>query len=99
MEMLCMKCQTISFLGVGVIFDPLTFITFWANSACDKVVVVLVYPENRIWHFMQIVFIGDNIHEMSNPVLKIKHAEELFRISIWWLYFFLAIKTYVVGTH
>ena len=22
MEMLCMKCQTISFLGVGVIFDP-----------------------------------------------------------------------------
>ena len=25
---------------------------------------------------MQIVFIGDNIHEMSNPVLKIKHTEE-----------------------
>ena len=30
----------------GVIFDPLTFITFWANSACDK--VVIVYPGNRI---------------------------------------------------
>ena len=43
-----MKCQTISFLRLGVIFDPLTFITFWANSARDKVVVVLVYPENRI---------------------------------------------------
>ena len=43
-----MNCQTISFLGVGVIFDPLTFITFWANSACDKMVIVLVYPENRI---------------------------------------------------
>ena len=42
-----MKCQTISFLGVGVIFDPLTFITFWVNSACDKVVVVLVYLENK----------------------------------------------------
>ena len=41
-----MKCQTISFLGVGVIFDLLTFITFWAKSACDK--VVIVYPENRI---------------------------------------------------
>ena len=41
-----MKCQTISFLGVGMIFDPLTFITFLANSACDK--VVIVYPENRI---------------------------------------------------
>ena len=78
-----MKCQTISFLGVGVIFDPLTFITFWGNSACGKVVIVLVYPENRILHLMQIVFIGDNLHEMSNPVLKIKHTEELFRISIW----------------
>ena len=78
-----MKCQTIFFLGDGMIFDSLTFITFWANSACDKVVSVLVYPENRIRHFMQIVFIGDNLHEMSNPVLKIKHTEELFRISIW----------------
>ena len=43
-----MKRQTISFLGVGVIFDPLTFNTFWANSACVKVVIVLVNPENRI---------------------------------------------------
>ena len=43
-----MKYQTISFLGVGVIFDTLTFVTFWANSACDKVIIVLVYPENRI---------------------------------------------------
>ena len=43
-----MKCQTIFFLGDGIIFDSLTFITFWANSACDKVVSVLVYPENRI---------------------------------------------------
>ena len=97
MEMLCMKCQTISFLGVGVIFDPLTFITFWANSACDKVVVVLVYPENRIWHFMQTVFIGDNIHEMSNPVLKIKHTGELIRTSIWWLYFFSLHKNISCG--
>ena len=24
--------------------------------------------ENRIWHFMQIVSLGDNLHEMSNPV-------------------------------
>ena len=32
----------------GVIFNPLTFITFWANLACDKMVIVLVYPEKRI---------------------------------------------------
>ena len=26
------------------------------------------FSENRLWHFMQIVFIGDNSHEMSNLV-------------------------------
>ena len=25
------------------------------------------FPENRIWHFMQIVSLGDSLHEMSNP--------------------------------
>ena len=28
----------------------------------------LIFPENRIWHLMQIIPIGDNLHEMSNPV-------------------------------
>ena len=27
-----------------------------------------LFLENRIWHFMQIVSNGDNLHEMSNPV-------------------------------
>ena len=28
--------------------------------------------KKRIWHFMQIVSIRDNLHEMSNPVSGIK---------------------------
>ena len=28
----------------------------------------LIFPENRTWHFMQIVPIGDNLNEISNPV-------------------------------
>ena len=28
----------------------------------------LILPENRFWHFMQIVSLGDNLHEMSKPV-------------------------------
>ena len=32
------------------------------------VIFFLFFPENRIWHFMQIVSNGDNLHEMSNPV-------------------------------
>ena len=47
----------------------LTFTTLWANSADDKLMVIfLFFPENKILHFMQIVFKGDNLHEMSNSV-------------------------------
>ena len=42
-----------------------TFTSLWANSADDK--WMLYFLENRIWHFMQIVSNGDNLHEMSNP--------------------------------
>ena len=30
----------------------------------------LFLPENRIRHFMQIVFYRDNLHELSNPIGK-----------------------------
>ena len=47
----------------------LTFTTLWAFSADDKMMLFfLFFPENRIWHFMQIVSLGDNLHGMSNPV-------------------------------
>ena len=29
--------------------------------------LLLFFPEQRVWHFMQIVSSGDNSHEMSNP--------------------------------
>ena len=48
---------------------PLTFTTFLANSADDKLIFFfLFFPENRIWHFVQIVSTGNNLHEMSKPV-------------------------------
>ena len=28
--------------------------------------IFLFFPENRFWHFMQIVFSGDNLYEMSD---------------------------------
>ena len=28
----------------------------------------LFFPENGSWHFMQIVSLGDNLHDMSNSV-------------------------------
>ena len=30
-------------------------------------IIFLIFLENRIWYFMQIVFIGDSLHEMSKP--------------------------------
>ena len=36
------------------------------NSAGNK--LVIFFPENMIWHFMQIVSNGNNLHEMSKPV-------------------------------
>ena len=41
----------------------------WANSADDKLMTLFVFfPENRIQHFMQIVSVRHNVHEISNPV-------------------------------
>ena len=45
----------------------------WANSADDKLMkFFLFFLENRIWHFVQIVSLGDNLHEVSDPVFTEK---------------------------
>ena len=31
-------------------------------------IFLIFFPENRIWHSMQIVSLGDNLHELSYPV-------------------------------
>ena len=38
----------------------------WANSADNK--LMIFFLKNRIWHFMQVVSKGDNLHELSNPI-------------------------------
>ena len=37
-----------------------------ANSVDDK--LKIIFPENKLRHFMQIVSSGDNLHEMSQPI-------------------------------
>ena len=32
-----------------------------------KTDVFLFFIENKIWHFKQIVSLGDNLHDVSNP--------------------------------
>ena len=45
------------------------YFSLWAISADDKLTIFLFFPENGIKHFLQIVSIGDSLHEMTNPVL------------------------------
>ena len=42
----------------------------------------LIFPENMSWHFMQIVSIGDNLHEISNPVF-LEKLEKYYQFFIW----------------
>ena len=44
----------------------LTFTSLWANLAEDKLVIfVLLFLENRFWHFMQIVSNGENFTQSA----------------------------------
>ena len=47
------------------VFYILTFTMLCANSADDK---LMIFLENRICHFMQIVSLGDSLHEVTDPI-------------------------------
>ena len=72
-------CYVIEFhISTSVIF---AFTTLWANSADDKIGNIFFsffyLPENRIWHFRQIVSSRDNLPEMSYPVFWEKYEENV----------------------
>ena len=71
-------CSAPNNVVVQRVLPALTFTTPWANLADDKAAVCfLFFPENRKWHFMQIVSKGDNFHEMSNTL-----GDSLHELSI-----------------
>ena len=62
-----------------------TFTTIWINSADNK--LIFFFPENRIWHFMQTISLGDNLHEMSNPVFQEKYEKIFFQYIFCWKFY------------
>ena len=59
----------VSFVKCWFKYLPLTLSTLGKIfSRRHFEIFFLFFTENRIWHFMQIVSLGDNLHEMSNPV-------------------------------
>ena len=55
-------------------FVLLIFTTLWAYSSDDRLIMCccffsdIFFPENRLCHFMHIVFKGDSLHEMSKLI-------------------------------
>ena len=47
----------------------LTFTTLWANSADKNLKYFLFFQENSLRHFMQIVFLGDNLRIITKTCL------------------------------
>ena len=52
-------------LELFYLISCLTLTMLWADSADNKLMIFFLFSlENRIWHFMQIVSLGDNLHEV-----------------------------------
>ena len=58
-ETIWMKCQ--SLVNKEIILPTTHFSLFSRRQ-------LAIFSQNRICHFMQIVSIGDNLYDMSNPV-------------------------------
>ena len=65
---ICTICHQYCLMAIMVC---LTFTTLWAFSADDKLMIFfLFFPENWIWHFMQIVSLGDNLSPWETVCMK-----------------------------
>ena len=66
----------------------LTFTTLWVNSKDDKLIIFfLIFPRKQDLTFMQIVSIGDNLHEMSKPVFWEKKKKKIFKFVVCWKFY------------
>ena len=65
-------------------FTRLTFTTLLANPGDDRLSVLLLSPENRIWHFMQTVSNGFDFSYKSSPYDLTFHANCLHYRQFAW---------------
>ena len=66
---------------VFFLFSQKTDLKFQANEEIWQ--NISVFPENRLWYFMQIVSWENNLHEMSNPIFY----ENIFKNAIRWNFY------------
>ena len=78
METIHMKYQGLLYYKKKSIVNGICPFFNLVHLSDDKFVIFfLFFPGNRIWHFMQI---GDNLHEMLNPVSQ-KKIRKVFQMS------------------
>ena len=53
----------------------------WANSADEKM-MMFFFRENRIWQVVQIVSIGDSLHEVSYHIFWKKKIRALYQVLL-----------------
>ena len=46
------------------------------------IIFFLFFPEKRHWHFMQIVFSGDNLHKVSKPIFWKKKKKNISKCRL-----------------
>ena len=83
----CSENDIIHFLLTWSI-KTFTFKALWVDSADDKWnrYLVLLFPENKVWHFMQIVSSGDNLQEISTLICREKKESKIFQNVICWCF-------------
>ena len=68
-------------------FKEVKCLALWVKFSADDNIEIcfLFFSENRIWHFMQIVSSGDNLHEMSNPFFFCEKWEKYHQFVVCWI--------------
>ena len=60
-----------------------TFTTLWANSADDKLIIfVLFFPENRLWHTMQISLFSRKNKEKISKCHLLKFLPRVLSVEV-----------------
>ena len=60
-----------SFLQVQIVFISGLLVCSMLGKSFSRwhfEIFILFFPENRLWHFIQIVSFGNNLHKMSEPI-------------------------------
>ena len=63
--------MVIVFLSIAFVSNVLLFLlALWVKISAEDILkyFYLFFSENRIWRFMQIVFLGDNLHGVSRSI-------------------------------